>query len=314
MTPEDVESRLQGLKTPEPSEGLRARCLAPQRPASRSRMALALAASFLVVALTGWLILTPTPPVKPADGIPVEPGTASLSWPDDPRLQEKVDRMFRANPGKCILVVQVRQLRAGRIEPVKKGFNLKILLDPAEIASVEAPDGPHAEVDADGTLLFVAAPGRYRGRGYHRSQGEGLLDLSFVWEYKDLVLIAGDVIHLPDAVFAPWMEWATPEEGGELSLKADSVIGWKPYAEVRAVRIGIERVSKGADGIEQWETLGFLKRECPGENRFPLSELLKVSRFPFRAGETLVVSLEGFEGDGKKIASCKTKRRFTLKE
>src|SRR6185295_7960864 len=169
MTPEEVESRLRSLELPKPPRRLRERCLSPQPGGSRSRILPALAASLLVVVLTGWLILTPAAPVKSPDRILVDPGTSSGSRPDDPRLQEKVDALFLKNPGKAILVVRAFELKQGSFLPVRKGFSLKIVLEPEE-SQTGRSDGPHSNGDADGTLLFVLTPGRYRGRGYERSQ------------------------------------------------------------------------------------------------------------------------------------------------
>ena len=55
MTPEEIESRLRSLQTPLPPERLRERCL-KARTRSLGPRALAVAASFFVVALSAWLI------------------------------------------------------------------------------------------------------------------------------------------------------------------------------------------------------------------------------------------------------------------
>lgn len=313
MTPEDVETRLRSLQPPFPPARLRERCLTPRPSTWRPRIAPALAASILVLGLTGWLLFTPAEPVKNPGRIAGEPVSQSLSRPEDPNLQAKIDALFRKNPGKAILVVRLFELKSGAFVPVTKGTRLQILLEPAEMAPQKGPRGPEASVDPDGTLLFVAAPGKYRGRGF-RGEHDELRDSNFCWEYGDLDLLPGDIRHLSDAVIAPWMEWTGPDEGSQVSLKSNPAIGWKPYAGVRTVRVELERVTPGSDAHDHGETLGSLKCDCPKDNRIPLSELSKAVRSPLRAGDVLEVTLEGFDCDGKKLSACKTGRRFTLRD
>src|SRR5436190_302007 len=302
MTPEAVESRLRSLRTPQPPKRLRERCLAPHRGSRRPQVAFAVAASFLVVGLSVWLIATQKPSVRRPDQI-LPPDAAQSPLADDPVLRDKVDRLFRENPTKGILVVRVKQLREGTFWPVTRGFGMKILLEPVNQNPDprKEADGPHAEVDLDGTLLFVVSPGHYRGVGYQRFPGAEFRDLSFAWEYKDVDVQSGGVLLLSDGIVAPWMEWAGPAEGSEVSLKADLGISWAAYSEVREVRVGIERVTDTREGIISRTPLGILRRECPKENSIALSELMTVSRTAFRAGETLAVSLEGYGRGGKKV-------------
>ena len=92
MTPEDVEARLQALRTPAPPARLRERCLSPRR---RSRTAwFAVAASFLVVGLSVWLIAVPKPPPPPRPPDKILPPAAELTpTPDDPVLKDKIERL-----------------------------------------------------------------------------------------------------------------------------------------------------------------------------------------------------------------------------
>jgi hypothetical protein len=210
----------------------------------------------------------------------------------------------------------VKRLQEGVFVPVTRGFDLKILLEPAE----EVPDplvypkGPWAEVDLDGTMLFVWTPGKYRAAGFENNPNEELKKLCFVWEYKAVDLKPGEALLLADAVFAPWLQWSTPVEGSEVSLGEDRRIFWAPYPEVTSVRIGFERVTKAPDGFFAWEGRGVLTRDCSKVGGIALSELQKVSREPLRAGETLALHLDGFDRDGKKLTQCREKLMFKLRE
>jgi hypothetical protein len=312
MTPEEVEARLRSLRTPAPPARLRERCLSPRRPRAAWT---AVAASFLVVALAGWLIAIGRGPSPAPDEVlppPADPGP----FADDPVLRGKVDRLLQANPGKGVLVIRVKRLREGTFIPVTSGFDLKILLEPAEEVPdpLKYPGGPWAEVDLDGTMLFVTTPGRYRGAGYENNPNEELKKLCFVWEYKAVDLKPGQALRLADAVFAPWVQWSTPVEGSEVSLGEDRKIFWAPYPEITSARIVIERVTKAPDGVFAWEGRGELKRDCRKDGAIPLSDLQKVSRAPLLPGETLALWLEGFDRDGRKLAESRDKLTFKLRE
>jgi hypothetical protein len=313
MTPDDVEARLQALRTPMPPDRLRERCLAPRR---RPRAAwLALGASFLMGGLSVWLIAMPKPPSRPAEKI-LPPVGERESNADDPVLKDKADRLRRENPGMAILVVRVRQLQEGQFLPLTQGFGMKILLEPTEGTPdpLKDPGGPYGEVDLDGNAFFVSVPGRYRGVGFdHVTAPEALQDYHFAWEYKDLAVRAGELKILEDAIFARRMAWAAPPEGGSLSLKSDGGISWAPYPELRQVRIGFERVTKHPDAWS-WEGLGTFKGECPKDSTIHLSQLSTLSKEPFRAGETLAFNLEGFDRDGRKITQTKERRLLLLRE
>jgi len=301
MTPEDVETRFQSLRTPAPPERLRERCLRPR--SVRPRAALAVAASFLVVGLSVWLIATQKPSVpRPPERI-LPPTAEQTPFADDPVLKDKVERLLRANPGKGILVIRVKEKRGGTLLPVTKDFAMQLCLEPAdkEHDPQKNTDGPRAAVDLDGTLLFVVMPGRYRGNGYY-SFTEGDLDkLYLLWEYKDVDLKPGQALLLADALFAPRIEWSTPG-GVSLSRKADPRISWAPYPELSSIEIRVSVVGKFADGTESWRTLGELNRDCPKDHAVSLSEVLKVCRDPVETGERLDLILKGYGRDGKELS------------
>jgi hypothetical protein len=299
MTPEELESRLRSLQTPLPPERLRERCLkAPSRgPGPR---ALAVAASFLVVALSAWLIATQKPSVPRPDKI-LPPPVELPPFGDDPVLKGKVERLLRVNPGKGVLVVRAKERRDGTLVPVTREFSLEIFLEPAdkEPDPRKDPDAIRAAVDLDGTLLFVTTPGRYRGCGY-RSSGD-LEKLHLVWEYKDVDLKPGQALLLADALLAPRMLWSTPA-GTALSRKGDPRVSWAPYPELSSIEIRVQMVGNFEDGREYWRTLGELKRDDPQDHAVSLSELLKVCRDPVKSGEKLDLILKGFGRDGKELS------------
>jgi hypothetical protein len=312
MTPEDVEARLQSLRTPAPPERLRERCLRPG--STRQRAAFAIAASFLVVALSVWLIATQKPSVLRSPERVLPPAAELTSFTDDPVLKDKVERLLGANPGKGVLVVRVKERRGGTLLPVTKDFALQLCLEPAD----KEPDpkkessGPRAAVDLDGTLLFVLMPGRYRGDGYLTFTDGELDKLHFLWEYKDVELKPGQALLLADALFVPRIEWSTPG-GAALPRKADAKISWVPYPELSAIEISIRTVENLEDGREVWTTVGELKRDCPKEHAVSLSEVLKVCRDPVRAGEKLDLILKGFGRDGKELSGT-GKLRIRIQE
>jgi hypothetical protein len=315
MTTEEVESRLRSLQTPAPPERLRERCLRGHPGTRRPRAAFAVAGSFLVVALSVWLTLAPKPPVRPADRILPPPAHVAASA-DDRILKDKVERLLRENSGKGVLVVRVRELRDGSFLPVTHGFSLRILLEDArEVPDpLVTPDGPRADVDLDGTLLYVKSPGVYRGVGFSDEADERLKKLCFTWEYKDLALNPGGVVILSDALFAPWLRWTSPAEGGLVSIKEDPRISWVPYPEITSVKIEIQRVQIFADRTISWEGRGELKHDALKDAGIPLSEILKASRPSLAGGERVALQIIGYDSQGRVLTRCQDKLQFVLKD
>jgi len=123
-------------------------------------------------------------------------------------------------------VIRAKELRNGTYLPVTSGLWMQVFLQPEK----ERPDpkkqvGPESRVDLDGTLIFITEPGQYRVAGVQHSPSEELSNLSFNWwETEALSIKAGEVLQLSDAVFAPWMQWASPAKGSTISIKEDSRI------------------------------------------------------------------------------------------
>jgi hypothetical protein len=322
MTPEDVESRLQLLQTPAPPERLRERCLSTRPAGRRMPRVLAVAASFLVVGLSVWLTSTPKPSAPRPDKI-LPPAAQPSPLADDPVLKDKIERLQRQNPGMGILVLRVKELRGEIFVPVTRDFGMRIFLTPA----AEKPDpirasdgsllykdpaGPSAEVDLDGTMLFVWPPGSYRAAGFENSPKGDLKKLYFTWNYRDVDVKAGGVLLLSDAVFAPRIQWVSPE-GSELSLKEDSAVSWAAYPTLGSIRIEIQRVNSFPNGSISWDNLGRLKRDYPKDHAVPVSELLKACKTPFRSGDTIALSIKACGRDGMELSEAE-KRKFRVRD
>jgi hypothetical protein len=318
MTPEEVEARLRLLQTPAPPERLRERCLTARPRIARPRAAFALAASFLVIALAVWLLTMSGPKTKETTLLVRD----LQKLPDqerkttDPVLKDKVDRLLRENPGKGVLVIRVKELQDGSFLPVTHGFSLKILLEDArEVPDpLLSPGGPSASVDLDGTLLFVKSPGVYRGAGFSDEADERLKKLCFTWEYKDVALNPGGVLYLSDALFAPWLRWTFPAQGGTVSMREDPRISWEPYPEIAELRIEIQRVQQLPDGSLSTSGLGELRRKVPKEAGLPLSEILNALRSPVAAGTRLALDFLGCDARGRILTRCREKLDFVLRE
>jgi hypothetical protein len=319
MTPEDVEARLRSLRTPAPPERLRERCLGPHHASRRPLATLAVAASFLGIGLSVWLVAISGPKPQTVKTI----ATEIQKHPDpekraaDPVLQDKVDRLLRENPGKGILVVRVKELRNGTFLPVTSGLWMQIVLQPAK----ERPDPKkkldrlEARVDLDGMLIFVATPGPYRVGEVQHSPGEALSMLSFDWwEHKEFSVKAGEVLALADAVFAPFMQWSSPAQGSTVRIKEDPRISWEPYPEIAEVAIQVYRVEKTEGGFTPLSNLGLLKRDASRESGILLAELLKALRITAAPGDRLSFDLSGYDSSGRKLTRSRARLEVLLKE
>jgi hypothetical protein len=122
----------------------------------------------------------------------------------------------------------------------------------------------------------------------------------------------GDVTTLPDATFAPWIEWSLPTQGAKVSIHENPKVSWAPYPAVRKIKIHLQRIDRLSDGFINISGLGETEIEAPTDHAILLSELLKMCKPCPRAGETLEIDLKGFGEDGKLLTQSDGRRRMIL--
>jgi hypothetical protein len=315
MTPEAIESRLRSLRIPQPPERLRERCLASHRGSRRPLATFAVAASFLVVGLSVWLIATQRPSVQSPDKI-LPPAEEPSPPGADPVLKDKIDRLLRENPGKAVLVVRVRELRDGSFRPVTSGVTLTVVLQVVGVGPdpVKKPDELRAEVDLDGTILFVVSPGRYRSLSHLVFRNEDLKNLCFVWNFKGVEATAGQSLQLSDALLAPFVEWTVPANGETVSILENRSLTWAAYPELRRIQIHIERTTSGPVDSGTWTALGTLMLDAPKDHGLPLSVFLNGFRKAVNAGDRLSLRFTGFDAEGREFTRTKVPLEVRLKE
>jgi hypothetical protein len=274
----------------------------------------AVAASFLVVALSVWLIATQKPSVQRPDKI-LPPAAEPSPLGDDPVLKDKIDRRLRDNPGKGVLVIRVRELRDGSFRPVTSGVTLTMSLQAAGGMPnpQKKPDELRAEVDLDGTILFVVSPGQYRVVAHGAFRNETLKNLCFVWRLKQVEATAGQWLQGSDALLAPFVEWTVPANGETISIRENRNLTWAAYPELRKIEINMEATSGSGDsGI--WTALGTLTLDPPKEHGLPLSEFLNACRKPVNAGDRFQLHFTGFDAEGREFTRTKMPLEVRLKE